>query len=918
MFRLALFIGIVASLAGCDDSSEAKLVASGTALLAKKDYAGAVIQFKNALEKNPRSAAARLALGRALLEAGDPVTAQIELRKAQEEQAPDDQVVPEIARALLATGDHARLIAQYRDLNLESAGAIADLKTSLATAHAAQGDLGQARQVAASALQAQPGNAPATVLLARLDAAEGDIASALQQLDGVLAREAGHADAGLVKSQILLQLKNEPDAALAALREVLAVHPQSVAARAAALDILILQNRRSEARADFEQLKETAPRHPETSFLQARLAFEDKDYKASREITQRLLVATPDHVRVLLLAAASEFATQNYMLAQSLLSRALKNAPDLLIARHLLAQAYLRDALPEKAIEVLQPAIEGPKADATSLGLAGQAYLQTGDHKRSESAFQRALKAAPGDARVRTSLAIVQLARGDTGAAIPALEAIAKAEGSTQADLALLSARWRQNDLKGALASIDALAKKLPDQAYPLSLRGRVQGQLGDMAGAAVSFEQALLKQPDHFPAVDGLAAIDLHAGKPEEARKRFQALLKVDPKNFRAQLALAELETRLGAPEAVVVAQLKEAVRIDPSQRVTHTALIERLLASGDVQGALAAAQDATAALPNDLVVMDALGRAQMASGGAQQAVSTFKKLAALEPKKVQPQLRLADAHLAGEDKESAARALRQVLEIEPGNLMALRGQALLAVMNGRPQEGIAIARSIQRGHPKDVVGYALEGEIQATLKNWGPAAAAYAAALQRGKSTDFAIRQHHCLSAGGKRPEADRLAAEWRRSNPRDAVFLYYLGDAAAAAENWAAAETHYRDVVALQPRHAAAVNNIAWLMVKQGKPGAVQMAEQANALLPERATLLDTLALALEADNQLPRAAATQKRAVALDPKDALLRLRLAKLYLKQGDKSGAREVLEALTKLNDGSAARAEAAALLKTL
>ena len=339
---------------------------------------------------------------------------------------------------------------------------------------------------------------------------------------------------------------------------------------------------------------------------------------------------------------------------------------------------------------------------------------------------------------------------------------------------------------------------------------------------------------------------------------------------------------------------------------------------ASGDSQGALAAAQDATAALPNDLVVMDALGRAQIATGGSQQAVSTFKKLAALEPKKALPQLRLADAYLAGKDAVSAAGALRQALEIEPGNLMALRGQALLAVLNKRPQEGITISRSIQHSHPKDVVGFALEGEIQAKLKNWGPAAAAYAAALQRGKSTDFAIRQHRCLSEGGKRAEADRLAADWHQGNPKDAVFLYYLGDAAAAAKDWATAEAHYRAVLALQPRHAAAMNNIAWLMITQGKPGATLMAEQANALLPERAALLDTLALALEADNQLPKAVETQKRAVALDPKDAMLRLRLAKLYLKQGDRSGAREVLEALAKLNDGFAAQAEVAGLLKTL
>ena len=85
-----------------------------------------------------------------------------------------------------------------------------------------------------------------------------------------------------------------------------------------------------------------------------------------------------------------------------------------------------------------------------------------------------------------------------------------------------------------------------------------------------------------------------------------------------------------------------------------------------------------------------------------------------------------------------------------------------------------------------------------------------------------------------------------------------------------------------------------------------------------MPDRAPLLDTLATALEADNQLPKAIDAQKRAIVIEPKDASLTLRLAKLYIKGGDKDRARAELEILVKLGDKFPAQAEVVTLLKSL
>ena len=907
------------ALLGCNSGgSEADLMASAKALLSKPDAKGAVIQLKNVLAKNPRSAEARFLLGKTLLEMGDPVAALVELRKAQELQSVDEQVIPELARGMLLVGEEAKVIAQYGELSLREPAAAADLKTTLSSAYAVKDDLDKARRSAAEALRLLPGYAPALIMQARLAVNDRDFDGALSFLNQVLGNEAGNERAGVLKGELLWQAKADATGALAAFDSVLAVHPASISALTAKLNYLFQQKKLDVAKVEFEKLKQSAPNHPETLFFEAQFAFANRDYKNVRELADRILKFMPDNTRVLELAGASEFHMQNFLQAEALLARALKNSPRQLMTRQLLAQTYMRTAQPDKAVEVLMPVIETPKADGASLTLAGEAYLQLGDSRRSDDAFKRALKMLPGDPRIRTSVAVAQLSKGNADAALIELESIAGSSSGARADLALINGRLRKNDLVGALKAIDALEKKMPEQPLPHHLRGRVLLAQQDNAGAAKNFQVALAKNPAYFPSLASLAGMDLAADKPELARRRLADFLKANPKSYQALLAMAELESRTGASAAAVTATLKNAIQLNPSEPSPHLLLINRLLGFGDGKAALVAAQDATAALPNNLEVMDALGRSQMAAGDGQRAVSTFKKLASQQPKNARHELRLADAHMLNKDHEQAARAWKQALVLQPDNNVARRGQALLALINKRPQEAMTIAQEMQQRSPKDSAGFVLEAEIEADRKNWTAAASAYKAVLQRSRSPEAAVRLHVTLNAGGKSTEADRMAADWLKENPKDSTFRYYLGDLALGQNDLGRAEGHYRGVLEVQPSNAMAMNNVAWLLVKQQKPGALIAAEKANALLPDSAPLLDTLSMALEAENQIPKAIEAQKRAIALEPNDPMLPLRLAKLFVKVGDKPRARAELEPLVKLGEKFNAQAEVTAMLKAL
>ena len=413
------------------------------------------------------------------------------------------------------------------------------------------------------------------------------------------------------------------------------------------------------------------------------------------------------------------------------------------------------------------------------------------------------------------------------------------------------------------------------------------------------------------------MAAIELSAGKPEAARKRFEDLLQADPQNHQALLALAELGVRTGATPEEVLKLLRSAVKANAGEPTPHLVLVGQLL-STDPKAALTAAQDATAALPTNLEIMAALGRAQVAAGSAEAAVSTYAKLAALQPTNAVHQVQLAEALMANKDAEAARRALRKALEIKPDLVLAKRALVSLELREKRPQEALTLAREMQKQNPKDPMAFALEGEVELVRKNWDAAATAYRTSLAMSKTVETVVRLHTALRAGGKVAEANRLAADWMRDKPKDASFLFYLGDLALNQKEFATAENHYRAVLALQPRNALALNNIAWLLLSQGKPGAVAAAQQANDMLPGRPPLMDTLALALAAENKVPKAIEIQKSAIARDPANPSLKLTLAKLLIKSGDKVYARAELDDLAKLGDKFREQAEVAALLKSL
>lgn len=913
--KLAL-VAALSAVVGCGDRTETEILSAAQQFMAKKDTESALLELKTLLQANPGSAQGRYLLAKLLHAAGEMPAAEAELRRALEAGQPEHDVLPLLARTMLAEGKGSLLLQQYGEANLADGQADAELKTHLSEAAAASGDLTKAAALLDQARRRASDPRLVDLQSARLAALRGDLGDALAQAQALITRQPDNADAITLKGDLLARPGPQVDleSAIVAWRQSLALKPENVGVHASVIAALIGKQDWSGANAQWAALKQVAPRHPQTQYFEALLAEHRGDFTRSREIAQQLLRRAPGDLRLLLLAGRAELRLGGLVQAETHFSKAMQAAPSAPAPRQSLAQVQLRNGQPDKALATLKPLLDATPPDVDAVLTAAYAHMQKGDSASASALYARAAQLSPTDVRVRTAAAIALLAKGQDVAAFKELQAIAAIDTGTVADLALINGKMQRGALDDALTAIGVLAAKTPDDPQPDHLRARVALQRKDVPAARRHFAQSLVRNPDYMPALMGLTTLDMMDKKPADAKARLEAVVQRNDKHVAAMLVLADLNDRTGGPSTESLRWLQAAVKAAPGDPAARVKLIDHLLLNNDLSPAMEATQAALAVAPAHIDLLDRMGRIQLLQGENGQAITTFHKMASLMPKSPLPFLRLADAQAASKDLVAAATSVRRALEISPEDPAVQRAAVHLAQAERKPGQALALARRLQL---RDKVGgLLLEGEIESQQRNWPAAAAAFRKALSVAPTTETALRLHAVLLAAGKPAEAQELVVDWRKGHPDDHAFVIKLADAAMARRQPAQAEQLYREVLERRPDHLIVLNNLAYALAGQKKPGALAFAERAVKLAPDSAPFQDTLAFCLAAENQLARAIEVQTRAVDLAPAAPNFRLQLARLHLRAGDKDAAIIQLEMLEKLGAQYARHAEVLTLLK--
>ncbi len=897
-----LLASLACYMVACGGDSPEALLAKGKAAIGKGDNRTASIHLKSVLQGDPAQLEARCLLGKALLGLEESGAAVIELTKCLAESSKPDAVLPDLARALLLKGDAQLLVVQHGKVNLADRAAQADLKAATAAAWMVLGETVNAEAALKAALEAVPEHPPALLMRSRFLLVANDFDGGEKIVDAVLQRDNKNLEAWYTKGQIQAYARKNSSAAVDAFQKALALRKDFLPAHAGIVGVRLEANDLPGAKVQADELRKLLPNHPQTVFIDAYLAAADKNFPLAREKIQAVLKVLPTQTAVLQLAGAIEGEMGSFVVAENYYAKALQLDPTLSNARRSVARAQMKLGKAPKAWETLLPLIGPDSKDVDALAMAGGAALALGDAAKAEVMYARAAKLQPKDAQTRTALAMTRLARGDTSEAFASLKSLSAESDDTYADLALVSAHLKRADFDAALLATDAVARKQPKSSLATELRGRVLAAKGDIAGARAAYEAVLTSDPKSSQAVVALAEIDVRERKLDAAQARLDRATQQQPDNAVFQLMLAQIRERAGAPIEEVRKIIGAAIKASPLDAGARVQLIDSNLRAKQFKEALAAAQAADAAIPNDYQILDAQGRTQALAGDSQQAISTFRRLANTDSNQVGPHLRLATLYRDGGNVDAAVASLRRAIELDPTHAQARTDLIGLLFANKRQAQAVQISRELQQRFPALDTGYLLESATLVRTKDLTGAIAVLRSGYAKSNDKAELARQlYRQLQAAGRGSEADALGMDWIKRQPNDAGMQFEIGAAALGRQQLGVAETHLRLAVALNGSHPIALNNLAWVLAAQGKTGALPFVRRAVELLPNQPPILDTLAMVLANEKQLPEALQVQKQAVSLAPGDLGLRLNLSKILIQAGDKAAAKVELDKLAAL-----------------
>lgn len=455
--------------------------------------------------------------------------------------------------------------------------------------------------------------------------------------------------------------------------------------------------------------------------------------------------------------------------------RAKKDANPASLA--LLGSFYLEAGRPQDSLAVLAPLTDSKAAGPVVLHTAAKAALALGQNDKAESYLSRAVEKAPGSPAAR-DLGLLRGSQGRIAESYRLLLPWAKAHPEDQE--ARISATYGAVELDRSPEASELL-KELPrnDPRVRL-LSARLQLLLQKPRDAIAILEPLLKEAP---PSLDlsvrhYLAEAHLAIGESNEAIHLLQNKVGNDPS---LALLLGRAQYQAGNPaEAVSVLKpfsdqiLGGARPTDLTARkfAADFALEygQALLATSDWPGAMSSLEKAANLDPENLQTWQLLGRAQLAAGRREEGARSMERF-----RQLQSQQKPNSQKVTEQERGTADPTGRN---LEEARKLAAAGQI---------DQALAVIRQ----------------EIDLVPTDPRPRVAEITTLL------------------AAKRPEEALKSVESALAgSPGNPDFLYLRGAVRMGMNDLPAAEKDFRQALAARPDHVAAMNDLAVLLMTNGR--------------------------------------------------------------------------------------------------
>ena len=652
-------------------------------------------------------------------------------------------------------------------------------------------------------------------------------------------------------------------------------------------NLLLVARRFDEAKQRARTLLQRNPKNVQALILLGNALAALKDLQSAVDVTVRAAELDASQGGVYRNVGVFELARGDDEAAERAFRRAVELDQKSVRARLALAQFLRGAARFDEAEPVLKEALAiDPSHLLVNQGLAAL-YIETRRLPEAEPYLKTAARAAKSvDATLGLADYYLGIKRLDDAQRV--LEELAATkEGNSPASARLALLDYVRGDKNRSYQRIDAALAKDPRNASALAVKARLLLSDNHVDEALAAAKAASDVDPRSADAHLMHGRVQVVRGDLEDARQIFKQVLEIDQHNVEAEMQLARLHLqRREIPMAIDFAQ--RGAQGNPDNLEARLLYVRTLT-----------------------VRMESFDKAE----------AELKQLAQKFPAAPAVYNAFGDLAIARNQGAAARRAFDAALKIDPNNVDALSGIAALAAASDTLKEARALVDNRLAAAPAHPGLLYLAAKIAIVSKDQTAAETL----LRRVIDVDPTNMQAYTLL--GQVLVAEHRTADAKQEftkivarQPKSIAAHTMLGLLCQAERNIDCAIAWYEKTVQIDKLAAVAANNLAWIYVSRNTnlDAAVQLAEAAASKLPNQAEVHDTLGWAQVKKGQVDSALAPLKRAVALDPANAIHHYHLGVALAYKGEDARARKSLELALKMKPDFEEAAQARAVLASL
>ena len=567
MITLRLAVTVVAALAlmGCKtDPKEAaqNYLEKGNQQLARQQYPEAIIEYRRAVQADPRLGPARLQLARAYASSGDGPNALREYARAAELMPEDDEAQIKAGNFMLLAGRFADAQGIGERLLARSPKSV-EAQILIANALAGLKDWESAVDAFEKAVEIDPSRASTYSELGAAQMSKGDPVAAEAAF-----RKAVETDP---KSSLALNSlanffwsRGDADQAEQLMKRALDVDAKSVVVNRALAMFYLVRNRVEAAEPYLKTVADNTP-GAESKYALAEYYLRLRRFDDARELVTPYVkddkTFVSSSIRLARIEAVAGKMAEAHRILDGVLAREPKNVDALLLR----GQVFLAENNTINALSALQTAVEGnPNAVGAHVALA-RTHALRGSVKEATKAFNDALNLDASNYAARLGLAKLHVENGAAADGVPLLmKVVAENPRNLEARLLLLQGFMAVGDLVQASALANDLLKTHAESAAVQTAVGMLASLKKDAAGARQAYSRALSANPRAYQALAGLLNAELQGKNFGAARALIEKQLAQSPNDPRLNLMAAETYGALG-DAAEMEKALKKTVEADP-----------------------------------------------------------------------------------------------------------------------------------------------------------------------------------------------------------------------------------------------------------------------------------------------------------------------------------------------------------------